>query len=45
MSDVEKFWVAVAAKFGDKRQWGQLHPQEQQQIIMGVNMILSVVQR
>lgn len=45
MTDVEKFWQAVSAKFGDKRQWHQLQPQEQHQIIMGINMILSVVGR
>jgi hypothetical protein len=45
MSETEKFWVAVAAKFGDNRQWHQLQPQEQHQVIMGINMILSVVAR
>ena len=45
MSEVEKFWQAISAKFGDNRQWHQLHPQEQQQVIMGINMILSVVAR
>jgi hypothetical protein len=45
MSDVEKFWVAVAAKFGDNRKWHQLQPQEQHQVVMGINMILSVLKR
>lgn len=45
MSDVEKFWAAMSAKFGDSRQWTQLHPQEQQQVIMGINLILQVVTR
>lgn len=45
MTEVEKFWAAVSAKFGDNRQWHQLHPQEQQQVIMGINMILAVVAR
>ncbi len=45
MSDVEKFWSAVAAKFGDKRTWQQLNPMEQQMVIQGINMILQVVQR
>jgi len=45
MSDVEKFWQAVAAKFGDNRTWYQLNPMEQQMIIQGINMILQVVQR
>jgi hypothetical protein len=43
MSDVEKFWSAVAAKFGDNRNWHQLNPMEQQMIIQGINMILQVV--
>lgn len=43
MSDVERFWNAVAAKFGDSRSWQQLNPMEQMQIIQGINMILGVV--
>lgn len=43
MSDVEKFWTAVAAKFGDNRTWYQLNPMEQQMVIQGINMILQVV--
>jgi hypothetical protein len=45
MSDVERFWSAVAKKFGDKRSWNQLNPMEQMQVIQGINMILQVVQR
>lgn len=45
MSDVEKFWTAVAAKFDDKRTWHELNPVEQIQIIQGINMILQVVQQ
>ena len=45
MSDVEKFWTVVAAKFGDNRIWHQLNPMEQQMVIQGINMILQVVQR
>lgn len=45
MSDVEKFWSAIAAKFGCNRKWHELHPQEQHQVIMGINMIMSVVAR
>jgi hypothetical protein len=45
MSDVEKFWVAIAAKFGCNRKWHELQPQEQQQVIMGINMIIGVVAR
>lgn len=43
MSDVEKFWTAVSAKFGDKRTWSELHPMEQMQVIQGINMILGVL--
>ena len=42
MSDVERFWNTVAAKFGDNRRWQDLHPMEQMQIIQGINMILGV---
>ena len=44
-SEVQKFWTAVAAKFGDKRTWHELNPMEQQMIIQGINMILQVVQQ
>ncbi len=44
-SEVEKFWTAVAAKFGDKRTWHELNPIEQMQIIQAINMILQVVQQ
>lgn len=43
MSDVEKFWTAVAAKFGDKRTWYELNPIEQITIVEGINTILSVL--
>ena len=43
MSDVEKFWTAVAAKFGDKRTWHELNPIEQITIVEGINTILSVL--
>jgi hypothetical protein len=45
MSDVEKFWSRVAEKFGDKRNWHQLNPMEQQMVIQDINMILQVVAR
>ena len=45
MSDVEKFWTRVAAKFGDNRTWHQLNQMEQQMIMQGINMILQVVKR
>ncbi len=43
MSDVEKFWQAVSAKFGVSRSWQELHPMEQMQVIQGINMILGVL--
>jgi hypothetical protein len=43
MSDVEKFWDAVSSKFGKHRRWNQLSPQEQQQVVMGINLILAVL--
>lgn len=43
MSDVERFWNAVAAKFGVSRSWQELHPMEQMQVIQGINMILGVL--
>ena len=43
MSDVERFWNTIAAKFGDSRSWQQLNPMEQMQVIQGINMILGVL--
>ncbi len=43
MSDVERFWQAVSAKFGNGRAWQQLNPMEQMQVIQGINMILGVL--
>lgn len=43
MSDVERFWNSIAAKFGDSRSWQQLNPMEQMQVIQGINMILGVL--
>lgn len=43
MSDVERFWAAVSAKFGDGRSWQQLNQVEQMQVIQGINMILGVL--
>ena len=42
MSDVEKFYAAVAAKFGCTRPWAELHPVEQYSFVQGINMILEV---
>ena len=43
MSDIEIFWKAIAAKFDNRRDWGDLHPNEQLLIIQAVNMILQVL--
>lgn len=42
-SEVEKFFDAVAAKFGVQRKYHELHPMEQMQLVQGINMILQVV--
>jgi hypothetical protein len=44
-SDVEKFWIGLATKFGDNRNWHQLNPMEQQMFIQGINMILQVIKQ
>lgn len=44
-NDVEDFWKAVAAKFGDNRQWSELNLQQQQVVIQGINNILAVLHR
>lgn len=45
MSDVEKFWEGVAAKFGDNRKWSDLNLEQQQVLIRGINHILAVLHR
>ena len=42
-SDVERFYDAVAAKFGVQRKYHELHPMEQMQLVQAINMILQVV--
>ena len=42
-SDVERFFSAVAAKFGVQRKYHELHPMEQMQLVQAINMILQVV--
>ena len=41
-SDVERFYDAVAAKFGVQRKYHELHPMEQMQLVQAINMILQV---
>jgi hypothetical protein len=43
VSDVEKYWSAIATKAGDNRQWQQLTPQEQHCIIQSINLLLMVL--
>lgn len=43
MSEVEKFFEAVAAKFGVQKKWHELHPVQQMQLVQSINMILQVV--
>jgi hypothetical protein len=43
MSDVEKFYAASAAKFGSKRKWSELQPQEQMMFVQGINILLSIL--
>ena len=42
-SEVEKSFDAVAAKFGVKKKYHELHPMEQMQLAQAINMILQVV--
>ena len=42
-SEVERFYDAVAAKFGVQRKYHELHPMEQMQLVQAINMILQVV--
>lgn len=41
MSDVQRFYAAVAAKFGVTKKWEELNRDEQVQFVYGVNLILS----
>ena len=43
MSEVEKFFEAVAAKFGVQKKYHELHPVQQMQLVQAINMILQVV--
>ena len=43
MSDVEKFFEAIAAKFGVQKKYHELHPVQQMQLVQAINMILQVV--
>ena len=43
MSDVEKFYNAVAAKFGVQKKFSELTPMEINILCQGVSMILGVI--
>lgn len=43
MSEVEQYWKAIAKKFGDNREFTDLHPNEQMMIIQSINMLLQVL--
>ena len=43
MSDVEKFFDAVASKFGVQKKYHELHPVQQMQLVQDINMILQIV--
>jgi hypothetical protein len=43
MSEVEKYWQAVATKTGDSRTWHQLTPNQQAAIIHSINIVLGVL--
>ena len=43
MSDVEKFFDAIAVKFGVQKKYHELHPMEQMQLVQAINMILQVI--
>ena len=42
-SDIEKFFEAVALKFGVQRKFSELNPVEVQMLCQGVNIILQVI--
>ena len=42
-SQVERFYEAVAAKFGVQKKYHELHPMEQMQLVQAINMILQVI--
>lgn len=42
-SQVEKFYAAVAAKFGVEKPFSELSPMEQIQLVQGINLILQVI--
>jgi hypothetical protein len=43
LSEVEQYWKAVSEKFGLNIDWNSLHPQEQHQVIMSINLLLQIL--
>lgn len=43
MSDVEKFYNAISAKFGVQKKFSELTPMEVNMLCQGVSLILRVV--
>lgn len=43
MSDVERYWQAIATKAGDRRTWNDLNIQEQHLVIQSINIMLAVL--
>jgi hypothetical protein len=45
MSDVEKFYAAIVAKWPNPcKPWSELHPNEQMQFMTGLNLMLAVLE-
>lgn len=42
-SEVERMWNAMAAKFGVRRKWHDLHPMEQMQLVQICNILLQMM--
>ncbi len=45
MSNLEKFYSAMATKWGSSRKWDDLHPQEQMMVVQAVNMLITVLNK
>lgn len=45
MTEVEQYWQAIAAKFGDTRKWSDLNTNQQQVVIQSINTMLAVLHR
>jgi len=43
MNDVQKFYESARKHFPNSVPWEQLHPAAQQQLIMGINLIIGVM--